>query len=95
MGRPKKFFKISKGYYAWAFSVFPPWGRPSVDSGPLERMDATGQALHVDAKALKIDIKSIARPTRAPTGARRRIRAPYAFPGFLAPLPFFHPSVNR
>jgi len=74
---------------------FSPLARPLCRIRRPERMDATGQALHVDAEALEIDIKSIARPTRAPTGARRRIRAPYAFPGFLAPLPFFHPSVNR
>jgi hypothetical protein len=74
---------------------FTPSARPLCRFRRLERMDATGQALHVDVEALGIDIKSIPRPTRAPTGARRRIRAPYAFPGFLVPLPFFHPSMNR
>jgi hypothetical protein len=43
---------------------FTPSARPLCRFRRLERMDATGQALHVDAEALKIDIKSISGVTR-------------------------------
>ena len=54
---------------------FSPLARLRFQFRANKRMNDTGQALHVDAEALKIDIKSIPEPTRAPTGSGRRIRA--------------------
>jgi len=59
---------------------FTPSARPLCRIRRLERMNATGQALHVDAEALEIDIKSIPEPTRALTGSGRRSRACYGRP---------------